>query len=357
MPAFNERTRAMLRRSLAVLFLLVTAGACAGGGREAGVTAVWRWRPPPLASVGMPGTDARAAAVTYGHQRLVLLDADGGVTWSTYRLGLRDVAPLLRPDRVFAATDTGAAAFDRTTGRVVWDVDLGDRSNSPVPTGAGLLAVTTWDGRLLLLEASTGAVLHTVALPGAVLGPAAGTERVAVAAWDDGFDAGVVAVDASTGAVRWQEAVTGDGVSSPAIAGTNAVVVTGDAEAVAFSLDDGRRSWTRRTSGAGSPEVPPFAGPDLVVADRLGGVLGLEPAEGRVRWRQDGRGAAVRGGPAATAAIVVMPTDNGKVVMRKNGRITVLDPPHRVSGVAAGPDGLVLVATREADQNELVAYR
>ena len=345
----------MLRRCLGFVLLLVMAGACAGDQPDA-VHAVWRWRPPRTASVGMPGTDARAAAVTFGHQRLVLLDPTGDVTWSTYRLGLRDVAPLLQPDRVFAATDTGTAAFDRTSGRILWDVELGDRANTPVVAADNTLAVTTWDGRLVVLDATTGGVRHTVALPGAVLGPAAGGDGVAVAAWDDGLKAGVVAVDALTGAVRWQRPVGADGVSSPAIFGDNAVVVTGDIEAVAFALPDGARAWRRPTTGAGSPEVPPFVGKELVVADRLGGLLGLAP-NGRERWHMDGRGAAVRGGPAARGGVVVMPVDKGQVVFRTDDGVTVLDPPGRVSGVAAGPDGLMLVATREAEQNELIAYR
>ena len=305
----------------------------------------------------MPGTDARAVAVTYGHQRLVLLDATGGVMWSTYRLGLRDVAPLLQPDRVFADTDKGTAAFDRATGRIVWDIELGDRANTPVVVGDDALAVPTWDGRLAVLDATTGAVRHTVGLPGAVLGPAAGGADVAVATWDDGFRAGVVAVDGATGAVRWQQPVGAGGVSSPAVVGAHAVVVTGDMQAVAFTLADGRRAWTRPTTGAGSPEVPPSVGTELVVADRLGGLLGLAPGDGRVHWRMDGRGAAVRGGPAARGNTVVMPVDDGRVVFRTDDRVTVLDPPGRVSGVGAGPAGLLLVATREANQNELIAYR
>jgi outer membrane protein assembly factor BamB len=169
--------------------------------------------------------------------------------------------------------------------------------------------------------------------------------------------AGVVAIDVSTGAVRWQQPVGADGVSSPAIAGHHAVVVTGDIEAVAFHIADGRRVWTRRTTGAGSPEVPPYVGEELVVADRLGGLLGLAPGDGSVRWHMDGRGAAVRGGPAANGSVVVLPVDDGRVVFRTGERVTVLDPPGRVSGVAAGPERLVLVATREAEQNELIAYR
>jgi outer membrane protein assembly factor BamB len=346
----------MIRRCLAFALLLLIAGGCAPP-PEATVRPVWRWQPPPTAYVGMPGTDARAVAVTYGHLRLVLLDAHGRVRWETERLGLRDVAPLLGPARLFAATDSGVAAFDRETGRVVWDVELGDRANTPVLAGGDGLAVTTWDGRVVLLDATTGALRHTLALPGAVLGPAASAGGTVVATWDDGVAAGVVALDATTGAVRWQQPVGADGVSSPVIAAGRAIVVTGDARTIGFALDTGRPRWNRPTSGAGSPEVPPFAARDVIIADRLGGLVAVGPRDGEVRWRLHGRGAAVRGGPVAAGPVVVMPVDDGRLVVRAEDDVSVLDPPGRVSGVAAGPDGLVVVATREARQNELVAYR
>jgi hypothetical protein len=54
---------------------------------------------------------------------------------------------------------------------------------------------------------------------------------------------------------------------------------------------------------------------------------------------------------------VALPVDDGRVLIRRGGAVTVLDPPGRVSGVSAGPQQMLLVATREADQNELIAYR
>jgi outer membrane protein assembly factor BamB len=334
----------------------LVAGACARGADPADLRAAWRWRPPRTASVGMPSADGLNAAATYGHLRLVLLDGKGRLQWQAERLGLRDVAPLLLADSVVTATDTGVAAFDRRTGRRQWDVDLGDRANTPVAV-AGRLAVTTWDGRLLLLDRADGSVLHAVTLPGAVLGPAAAGDRTAVTSWDDGLEAGVTAVDAVTGAARWQVEVAADGVSSPAVVAGAAVVVTGDARVLALDLASGAVRWTRRTDGAGSPEVPPFVGRDLVVADRLGGLAGLGPTDGRSRWRVSGRGAAVRGGPVVAGPVTALPIDDGRVLVRQSGGVGVIDPPGRVSGVAAGPGPTLLVATREAEQNELIAYR
>jgi outer membrane protein assembly factor BamB len=337
-----------------VVAALLAGSACSQ--KSAGtIGAAWRWRPPPTASVGMPAADRANTAVTYGHLRLVLLDHSGRPEWETERLGLRDVAPLLLADSIVAATDNGMVAFDRATGRPRWDVDLGDRANTPVPI-ADALAVTTWDGRLLVLDAATGAVRSSATLPGPVLGPAGGGDGLAVASWDSGLDAGVTAVDTASGVVRWQVGVAADGVSSPALASGLAVVVTGDARAVAFDLASGRARWSRPTDGAGSPEVPPFVGTDLVVADRLGGLVGLAARDGRSRWRVAGRGAAVRGGPVVAGPAVALPVDDGRVLVRQGDAVTILDPPGRVSGVAAGPGPTLLVATREAHQNELIAY-
>jgi outer membrane protein assembly factor BamB len=350
----------VIRRVIIIMLVtaaLLVAGCSARQQRtHAGVHAAWRWKAPARASVGMPAADAAAVAATWGHHRLVLFDGAGHRRWDAERLGLRDVAPLLLPDRVVAATDTGVAAFDRGTGRIQWDVELGDRANTPVAAGPARLAVTTWDGRLLVLDLVTGATIHTITLPGDVLGPAAADADVVVASWDDGAAAGVAAVDTASGHLRWQVAVGADGVSSPALVNGAAVLVTGDAAALALDLATGARRFTAATGGAGSPEVPPFVGPELVVADRLGDLLGLT-ADGRVRWRVPGRGAAERGGPVTSHGSAALPVDDGRLLVRQAGEVTMLDPPGRVSGVAAGLGGLLVVATREAEVNELVAYR
>lgn len=347
----------MTRRLVVLLVATLTLVACAVPAEPARVRLAWRWRAPAPASVGMPTGDGSSVTFTYGHHRLVHLDGQGRPRWEAQLIGLRDVAPLLLEDRIVAATDTGMAAFARRTGAPLWDVDLGDRANTPVPVGAGRLAVTTWDGRLLVIEAGSGVVVHTVVLPGDVLGPAAADGTTAVATWDDGRQAGMAAVDAATGAVRWRTPLASGGVSSPAISGDLVVAVAGDASAVALDLASGTRRWARATTGAGSPEVPPSVTAGLVVADRLGGLMAVRATDGRVVWKVAGRGAAVRGGPAVAGPLTGLPVDDGRVVLRLGTAVEVVDPPGRVSGVAAGAGSTLLVATREAARNELLAYR
>jgi hypothetical protein len=108
--------------------------------------------------------------------------------------------------------------------------------------------------------------------------------------------------------------------------------------------------------GAGAPEAPPVATGGLIaLADRLGHVMVVDH-EGRRRWSADGNAAVVRGGPAFAGAAVVLPLDDGRLLVASQHGQAVTDPPGRVSGVAASATGVVY-ATREADTNALVWAR
>ena len=142
----------------------------------------------------------------------------------------------------------------------------------------------------------------------------------------------------------------------PAVAGRDVAVTFGHA-GVALVSRDGRERWRTPLGGAGSPEVPPLvvAG-GFAVADRVGDLAMVRAGDGRVRARVAGVGDAVRGAPAGTATRLALPVDDGRVVLTVLGRTRVLDPPGRVSGVAV-LGRLLLVATREAEHDSLVAYR
>jgi hypothetical protein len=84
----------------------------------------------------------------------------------------------------------------------------------------------------------------------------------------------------------------------------------------------------------------------------------LGAADGTVTWQVRSDGATVQGGPAGPGpgGRYAMPLEDGRVLLAGPGRPTeVLDPPGRVSGVALGPGGTLLVATRETDDNDLTA--
>lgn len=358
--------------ALALLGSALAAAGCTGdGSRVAGaprpepLRGAWRWVAPPPAYVGMPAADDAGVAVTYGHSHVVLLDAEGRPRWTADRTRLRDVAPRLTTELVVVPTEEGLVAFERSTGAPRWELAIGERANTPALAGT-LAVVSTWEGSLVGIEVESGTEAWRVALPGPALGPAAAGGDVVVATWSSGRGAGMVAVDPASGQQRWAVDLPPGGVSSPGVvvpAGGGpplAVAVAGDVAAHALAIDSGVERWRAPLEGAGSPEVAPLdaGGGVVLVAHRLGGMALLDAADGRSRWATSSDGAAVRGGPAGPgpAGRFALPLHDGRLLVAgPGGPAEVLDPPGRVSGVAAGPGGALLVGTREATDNDLTA--
>ncbi|CAA9217461.1 MAG: hypothetical protein AVDCRST_MAG10-478 [uncultured Acidimicrobiales bacterium] len=318
----------------------------------------WAWTAPPPAWIGMPAADDREIAFTYGHQHLVLLDADGRLMWDGYRLGLRDVAPRLTPEAVVAATDDGMAAFRRSDGAKIWDATVAERVNTPVIAGR-LAVASTWEGTVIAFDLADGKVAWRAALPGPSLGPPATDGTTVVVTWDraDRRTGGAVAVEASTGRQRWAVPLPGGGISAPTVtpSGT-AVTVAGDLAAHALAMSSGEPRWRTPVEGAGSAEVPPLVvdARSVLVAHRLGGLDLLDAATGRRTWQVTSDGAAVRGGPAlGPEGSYAFPLDDGRVLFAGPRRATELlrPPAGRVSGLATGPGGLLVTTVREAPVN------
>ena len=322
----------------------------------------WVWTAPPPAWIGMPAADDREITFTYGHQHLVVLDAEGRRLWQADRLGLRDVAPRLGTDVVVAATDDGLAAFSRAGGTPLWDTPVKGRANTPVIAG-GLAVTTTWEGAAVAVNLKDGKVVWTVPLPGPSLGPPATDGITVVLTWDraDRRSGGAVAMESATGRQRWAVALPGGGISAPALtAGGLAVTVAGDLAAHALDMTTGEERWRTPVEGAGSPEVPPLAvdARSVLVAHRLGGLDLLDVASGRRSWRVSTDGAAVRGGPVVgPAGSYAFPLDDGRVLLAGPQRETELvrPPAGRVGGLAVGPGGWLVGSQREAAINTVEA--
>ena len=381
----NQVRPTAARWFVAVLTLSLILAACgddSGGGTTgtgsggddphpgtASPTTAWEWKAPDPAYAGMPASDGDDVAATYGTIALVLLDgADGSVRWEAKRADLRDVAPRLTSDVVLAAANDGVVAFERDTGRIRWDTKLGERANTPV-VAEGKAVVSTWEGSLVALDLADGSVAWRFGLPGPALGPAATDGTAVVTTWEaeSGRSAGAVAVEAADGRQRWAVALEPDGVSGPAIAGGGGrgsppvvVVVAGDIAAHGLDLGDGTERWHTDTEGAGSPEVPPLplGDKDVLVAHRLGGLVLLDAGTGRSSWTTSSDGVAVRGGPAGVSADgpFAFPLDDGRVLVAAPAEESgYVGNGGRVSGVAVGPGGILVMGTREGVENGLIA--
>lgn len=340
-----------------------------GSGGAESLSQRWRWVAPRPSSVGMPGADGEGVAVAWGHSHVTLLDAGGRPRWTADRgidqPSLRDVAPRLAAGAVLVPTEEGLLALDRATGTPRWEARTGERANTPVVAG-GRAVVSTWEGSLVAFDLDSGRVDWRTALPGVALGAAAGDDGVVAAVWEaeHGDGAGVVAVEPASGRQRWAASLPGGGVGGPGLVagpgGPLVVVVAGDVAAHALAANSGEERWFAPLEGAGSPEVAPLDAGDgtVLVAHRLGGLALLDTDSGRPHWAVSSDGAAVRGGPAGRgpAGSYALTLDDGRVLVAAPGGTThLLDPRGRVSGVAAGPGGVLLVATRGNPENDLTA--
>ena len=322
----------------------------------------WTWTAPAPSWTGMPAADDRDVAFTYGHHALVLLDAAGRERWRAPRLGLRDVAPRLTNDLVVAATDDGLAAFRRADGAPMWDTPVGGRANTPVVAG-GMAVTSTWEGQVVAVDLARGTVAWRGGLAGPALGPPATDGTAVVVSWDRSGErtAGVVAVEAATGRQRWAISVPGGGVSAPGVtADGTAVLVAGDLSARALAIRTGQERWRTELGGAGSPEVPPapVGERSVLVAHRLGGLDLLDAATGRREWQLTTDGAAVRGGPVVgpDGASFALPLDDGRLLLGGPGKPAEFRrAPNRLSGLAAGPAGLLVAADRGSQVNTVQA--
>lgn len=319
----------------------------------------WVWS-AGQASVGMPASDGPDIAFTVSRQRVVVLDRQGGVRWQVRR-DVRDVAPAFVDDLLLVPTEQGLVALDRATGREQWTATVGDRTNTPVITGRRAVA-TTWGGVMAAVDVADGRVAWQLQLGGHALGPAAASGSTAVATFDAGRVAGATAVDVATGRPGWTVPLPPDGVSGPAIEGGVMVVVAADLAAHGLALDSGAEKWRTPLEGAGSPEVVPRPQGDgtVLVAHRLGGLALLDAREGRARWNTPRAGAAVRGAPAGPGpnGWFALPLHDGRVVLGGLGREPeTRAPPSLASGVARGPDGMLLVATEQGKENGVTALR
>ena len=189
-----------------------------------------------------------------------------------------------------------------------------------------------------------------------------GDGATVVGVWqrEDQRAAGATAVDGATGRRRWAVPLEPGGVGGPAVTPDGAVVlVAGDLAAHALALADGRERWRTALAGAGSPEVPPVVvdARTVLVAHRLGGLDLLESATGRRRWQVDADGAAVRGGPVVGPdGTFAFPLDDGRLLLAGPRRETeFVQAPGRISGLATGPGGVLVAATRGAAINAVAA--
>lgn len=151
-----------------------------------------------------------------------------------------------------------------------------------VSTDGRQVALASNDGTVALLDGTTGQDVWRANV-GAPLSAGAGTDGSIAAVVTRANE--VVALEA--GKVLWRERLPAQAYTAPFVAGKRVFVLAADRSVTAFDGQTGRRLWSQQRPG--EPLVLRQAGVLLAVGDTLvagqgGRMVGLNPANGSIRW-------------------------------------------------------------------------
>jgi outer membrane protein assembly factor BamB len=229
------------------------------------VTAIGRWT-HEMASAprgGIAAADGLVFALGQDGTLVALASESGTTKWSRslgdhssrWSIGV----PLVSEDRVYAGSAMSAHAFDLASGEEMWRCDL-----APADWAASWSGLAWADGVVVLGAASDH--LH------------------------------LVAIDASSGVVRWRHAgrdITGTTVT-PAVADDTVVMASAAGWLRGFSLEDGAKRWRAPLDDAW-PVAMVVAGERLFVKSARGRLSAHDATDGSTQWTAGlGSGAVAR---------------------------------------------------------------
>lgn len=320
-----------------------------------------RWRVPlPSTVVGEPTVTADAIYVTT-EESVVALRHDGTTLWSASVPGARVFPPRVDGAGLLVSSDHALVKLDRASGQVVWRFDTGpddDARVNPAFVHAGVVVAMTDAGRVIAVDRSSGALRWESSLTTGSGAAIAGGDGIAVvvgvAEW--------AAFEVATGARAWSGDLSFIGTSSPVVVesgeGLVAIVAT-DNKLVAVGLHDGHLRWEAKAEQSELAQVPVLDDHgDLLVPDHWGRLSAYRVRDGQLLWKVAGAdGVAQVGTPVVLAdRVVALPlTEHGPRLASPDGA-TALRPPAPGWGLGRLPDGGLLVSTWGEGQNYLVAY-
>lgn len=161
--------------------------------------------------------------------------------------------PIVADGRVFTMDSQSMVAAHTTGGGALWTADLTPTSDSQGDaTGGGL--------------AYSGGTLYA----------------------STGFGE-LIAIDASTGGVRWRQALGAPASGAPTVSGGTAYVLTTTNKAVAVNTSNGRLAWQTPGTPPNSPGIlgsssPAIAGGQVVSPFSIGALVGMSASDGSPQW-------------------------------------------------------------------------
>lgn len=297
---------------------------------------------------------------------------DGDSHWRSRTVRLNRWADV-RGNTILVSAESGFVALDRVTGADRWRTDTPE-TPGPValvgPAGTPAVAmVSTKEGGLVGLDSRTGKSRWSVRFPGYMGGvPAPDDDSGLVATvWRQDDGGRLRLIDASSGAVRWEQALplmSGSPIVAAGPGGRRMVIVGAgngdyDSEVRAYGLTDGALRWRAPVPASFQPALVPLAdGQALYVMDQLSHVTRLDLATGARRWSTDTGSIATDGSPrrAGRAILVTNFSDDVLTLDRATGAIRAR---RRTVGFPADllvAGGQVVVAQRLVEQRHIQAF-
>jgi outer membrane protein assembly factor BamB len=227
-----------------------------------------------------------------------------------------------RPPRVLVGSqDASLSCLALADGKPIWKHSIADQIRCAPTVARGphgdCVFLAGCDGKLHVIDAATGTETAAVPIEGPTgTTPAASGDRVFF-----GTEAGAFfAIDFLKGEVAWrmQPAVNPQSYRSSAAISGDLVIVGSRGRAVeAFAAADGARRWRRPMRGKvdAAPAVaarPAEGGELVIVADAAGKIVALAAGDGEPLWEFDA-GGGFSAGAAVAAGKVVLASDDGTV--------------------------------------------
>jgi outer membrane protein assembly factor BamB len=210
------------------------------------------------------------------------------------------LVPAIAGDMIVAAAAKGKVeAYQRITGRSLWNADVDAPLSGGVGIGCDLVFVAADDGRVFALSAADGKTQWKTQMEGQVLAPPqcdAGTVAVLT------FNGHVVGLDAKSGDKRWDYVSTNPVLtlrasSTPLLYQGAVIAGFANGKVAAVDLDSGKPLWDARVgTSQGSSEIErqiDVSG-DLLLSDNVlfavsyqGRIAAMDVHSGRRLWERN----------------------------------------------------------------------
>ncbi len=232
--------------------------------------------------------------------------------------------PVLDGERLYVATDLGrVSALDASDGRLS-DIVLESAGDHPIwgdpVLAGGTLYVADIDRTVHAVGVSSGEARWTQPMGGGLPAPLALDREVLLAG---SLDSRLYALDAGAGGSElWS--FQGDGWfwSRPLVAGDSIYAPTSRGTVYAIDRFSGVERWSFASEGSQIRTAPALVDGVLVVVDKQGAAVGLNPSSGAVLWRGSIDG-DVLADPLVRGTEILYVTTGGEVVRvhPQDGRI------------------------------------